>query len=386
MSGFGDRLPGGRKGTGSLKWDGMSVMFGSGAADAIPLWVADMDFSCPRAVSAAVMSRARHAVYGYPFAGERFRRAVGGWVARSYGWEIDEDWIVPSSGVVPSIAASIIALTSPGDGVLIQPPVYYPFADCIEGLGRRIVENPLILQGGRYVMDEDGLREALRGAKAALLCSPHNPVGRVWSREELAVYTDSCSTAGVKVISDEIHADILLGGRSHTPAATAGEDMSGVAVTCYSASKTFNTAGLQASATIVSDPATRGRYVDAMKSIGHFGPSLFGIEALVAAYTDESCREWLRGLLAFLEDNFVFLRGEIAARLPGVRIIEPEGTYLAWLDCRDLGMDDEDLAAFFLRDLKMALDPGIIFGTGGSGFMRLNFACPRTNLSVTIPS
>lgn len=386
MSGFSDRLPGGRKGTGSLKWDGMEVMFGSGTHDAIPMWVADMDFPCPEAVSAAVLSRARHNVYGYPFAGERFRRAVAGWVARSYGWEIDEEWVVPCSGVVSSIATSIIATTSPGDGVLIQPPVYYPFANCIRGLGRRLVENPLILENGRYAMDEKGLREALKGVKAALFCSPHNPVGRVWSGEELAVFTDSCSAAGVTVISDEIHADIILGGRSHKPAATAGGDPGTVAVTCCSTSKTFNTAGLSASAAIVPDPGMRTRFVDAMRSIGHFGPSLFGIEALVAAYTDESCREWLRSLLAYLEDNLAFLKGQIAAGLPGVKVIEPEGTYLAWLDCRDLGMDDEALAGFFMRDLKMALDPGIIFGTGGSGFMRLNFACPRENLSVTIPS
>ncbi len=369
-----------RRGTGSLKWDAIPQFFG--VDDALPLWVADMDFAAPECVTSALASRVSDGVFGYSLPPDGYFDALRLWMLEGHGWDIRRDWILSCTGVVTAVSAAILALTRPGDGVLIQPPVYHPFRDSILGLGRRLVENPLLLEGGRYSMDLPGLEANLRECSLAILCSPHNPVGRVWTREELQAYGSLCADADVPVVSDEIHADIVYRPGRHTPLATAGGCPAESVVTCFSASKSFNLAGLQTAQIICPSGKTRSALALSLGSMGVFGAGALGPVASEAAW--KSGHPWLEELMEYLSVNLGTIRRRIACEIPGVSLIEPEGTYLAWLDFRGLGMDDDDLESMILSRAGLALDRGRSFGTGGGGFMRLNYACPASILGEAL--
>lgn len=369
-----------RTGTSSVKHDGSAAYFGS--PDVLPLWVADMDFAAPEAVTRALAGRAAHPVYGYSFYPDSLYDALIAWLEKRHGWEVQRDWIVMAPGVVPSLFATVMAFAQPGEGVIVQPPVYFPFFSAVTTNQRRLIQNPLRLEQGRYRIDFDHLEQCAEdGARLLLLCSPHNPVGRVWSKAELAEVLRIARRYDVAILSDEIHADLVYPGSQHTALATLANDADRL-VTAVAPSKTFNIPGLGLSSLIVPDPAQR----DALKKVfdslhlGNFNP--FSIAAFEAAYRGGEA--WLDSLLIYLRDNRDFVGDYLAAHLPAIRVIPPEGTYLLWLDCRELKMSDAQLREFFVQQAGVGMNPGTVFGQGGSGFMRLNIASPRHVIAAAL--
>lgn len=370
-----------RRGTGASKWDGLPSRFG--VEDAIPMWVADMDFASPPAVVEALTKRAQHGLYGYTLKPGEYDAAIAAWLQRRHGWQTDPAWFSFSPGVVSGLSLVTHTFTDPGDRIIIQPPVYYPFARVINGLGRQVVENPLRYADGRYTMDfEDLERKVAGGARMIILCSPHNPVGRVWTEDELRRLGEICIRGGVLVASDEIHSDLIFRGYRHTPFATLGTDFAAHSVTLIAPSKTFNLAGLRSSVVIAPNPDLHARYEATMASLALGGSNLFGALALTVAYRDGE--EWLEQLLDYLQGNRDLLMQRLAERIPAIRTVPPEGTYLAWLDCKELGLEDKALDEFFLKKARIAPDEGHIFGQGGSGFQRLNLALPRSLLRTAL--
>lgn len=367
-----------RRGTGSVKWDLVGPLFGRD--DLLPLWVADMDFASPAPVVEALAERARHAVFGYGACTDSYYAAVTHWLGSRHGLAVEKDWIVYCPGVVPGLAMAVQAFTEPGDGVLIQQPVYYPFMRSITANGRRIINNPLQLSAGRYVMDFDDLSRKAResGAKLLILCSPHNPVGRVWTRPELEQLAAICRENNIVIVADEIHADLVLPGFQHTSFATLSADCLEAGIMFFSPSKTFNLAGLHTAYAIIADRRKREAFSQALARSGLQWPSVFATVALEAAYTRGG--SWLRQLLPYVQGNLAFLKEFIAAELPQLRVIEPEATYLVWLDCRGLGLDWRELKNLMQAEARVALDEGYIFGDEGRGFERINIACPRSLL------
>lgn len=368
-----------RRGTSSFKWDFLKKVFGS--EDVLPMWVADMDIKAPPSVVESIVRRARHGVFGYTARPAELYEAAMRWFESRYGWKIERDWILATPGVVPALDLAIEAYTKPGDGVIIQPPVYYPFRDSVRRSGRRLVNNRLIRNGGRYLIDMDGLERDCRRASMLVLCSPHNPVGRVWRREELEQVVKVCSESGVTIFSDEIHADIVFPGSAHVPTASLGESAAAATVSAFATSKTFNLAGLQLSLTVISDSALRERFREVLDRF-HMGMSnIFGIAATTAAYAHGA--PWLDSLLEYLDGGFDLL-AEGLDGIPGITMTRPEGTFLAWLDCSGLGMDDDSLEEFFVHRARLGLNRGSTFGPGGEGHMRMNLACPRQTLATAI--
>jgi len=367
-----------RRNTDCAKWDGMAPLFG--ADDLLPMWVADMDFKAPPEVMEALRERLDHGIFGYTRRFEPYREAIAGWFLRRHGWRIDTAWIRHAPGVVPALAISIMAFTQPGEGVLVQPPVYYPFFSTIRGRGRTVVENPLKFAGGRFEMDFDDLERKLddSAVKLVFLCSPHNPVGRVWSPEELARFGEICAARGVVVVSDEIHCDILYRGVRHTPLASVSDAMRESTVTTVAPSKTFNIAGLATAAVIIPSRRLRDDYQSLVDFMHIDGGNVFGALALRAAY--EKGDEWLDALLEYLEGNLDFIESFLAERLPSVALVRPEGTYVPLLDCRSLGLSGPELERLLVERGKVALDGGHWFGSGGDGFARINIATPRALL------
>lgn len=375
-----------RIGSDSAKWDGAPVIFGE--ADILPMWVADMDFAVAEPITQAILKRAAHPIYGYEIESDSVRQAVVDRLYQKFNWRVEKQWLVFSTGVVHALHMIIMAFTKPGDGVILQPPVYYPFFSAITHNGCTVIENQLALQDGGYVMDFEGLKNGFRPnysglrpepsrARMMLLCSPHNPVGRVWQREELeetaAIVIDN---DGI-IISDEIHAELLLDGHRHIPTATLGEEVAMNTITCFAPSKTFNLAGLKASVMIIPNPTLRRVFRE--RTAGFLStPCPFGMAAMEAAFRHGD--PWLKELIAYLEDNLRFLKDFIETRIPSIRVMPIEGTYLVWLDCRAMGMDDRGLRAFMRKKAKVGLDDGFIFGSGGSGFQRINIACPQSRL------
>ena len=362
-----------RDGTSCVKHDGRAAYFGT--PDVLPLWVADMDFAAPEAVTRALSERAAHPVYGYTFYPESLFEALIAWLKKRHGWAVQREWIVMAPGVVPSLHAAAMAFARPGEGVIVQPPVYFPFFSCVTTTERRLVLNPLHLEAGRYSIDFAHLEQcAASGARLLLLCSPHNPVGRVWSREELAEILRIARRHDLVVLSDEIHADLVYPGERHTALATLAGGTDNL-VTAVAPSKTFNIPGLGLSCLIVPNPAHRAAIAKVFDSLhlGHSNP--FSIAAFEAAYRGGEA--WLDSLLDYLRDTRDFVGAYVAEHLPAIRLIQPEGTYLLWLDCRALGMNDGQLRDFFVHRAKLGINPGTVFGAGGSGFMRLNIGSPR---------
>lgn len=364
-----------RQGSGCKKWDAVEGLFG--APDVLPLWIADMDFSVPPAVTAALQQRLQHPVYGYNTYEPALYDAIIAWLQRRHQWTVEKDWLLFAPGVVPSIVLSILTFSEPGEGVIIQPPVYPPFFTSIKENSRKIVENPLLLKDGRYVIDFADLEHKLAHSnnKILLLCSPHNPVGRVWEREELERICQLCSRYGVQLLVDEIHHDLILPGRRHTVLATLEEPAARQAITFAAASKTFNIAGLNSSFIVASCPERRRLLAEALERF-HIGRNnLFGCLATEAAYRDGEA--WLDAVCRYLDSNAALLLAFVKERLPQVSVTAPEGTYLAWLDFRQCLPDSRELELFLAREAKVGLNPGRSFGTQGQGFARLNFAAPR---------
>ncbi len=365
-----------RKGSGSIKWERTEKLYGS--PDVLPMWVADMDFPAPGPVIRALTERVEHPIYGYTEAGDAAVNAVTGRMRRLYGWALAEADLIFTPGVVPAMAVAVRACTEPGDGVLVMPPVYPPFFSLIPEEGRRIIESPLrCTEEGSWEIDFDDLDRKAAGAKMLLLCSPHNPVGRTWTRDELETLAQTAARHNLTVISDEIHGEIIYPENEHIPFAGLNEDAGGRTITCIAASKTFNVAGLATSVCIIEDPALRRAVKASLGSItGH--ANLFGLTALTAAFN--SGDDWLAELIEYLDANRRLTADFFAAECPGISANLPEATFLSWLDCRETGMKDSELARFFARKARVGLNPGVSFGTGGAGFMRLNFGTPRALL------
>ena len=361
-----------RSGTYSIKHDPSSRGM---PEDVLPMWVADMDFQAPPCVTEALENRVRHGIYGYSMPDTEYYDIVQGWFERRFGWKTEKEWIVQTPGVVNSIYIAIRALTEPGDGVVIQQPVYHPFMYAIRDTGRRIINNGLVYDAGCYSIDFDDFEEKLKNARLFILCSPHNPISRVWARDELFRMGEICLRHGVTVISDEIHQDFVYPGNRHFMFATLDKRFADITVTCTSPSKTFNLAGIQLSNTFIPNRELRGRFAKEYRSCGLGGPGVMGIAACKAAY--EGGAEWLEELLLYLSGNFALVREFLHTRLPEIGLIEPEGTYLAWLDFTKLGFPAQELDDLIRDKAKLWLNGGAMFGEGGAGFQRMNIACPR---------
>ncbi|MGE5677067.1 MAG: MalY/PatB family protein [Pseudomonadota bacterium] len=366
-----------RKGTSSVKWDYLEKIFGN--KEVIPMWVADMDFAAPQPVIDAVVERAKHGVYGYTEKPASFYTSVTRWVKKRHGWHVSSDWITVCPGVVPALNLCVQAFTEPGDKVLLQSPVYPPFFASIRNNDRVLVNSPLRLIDNKYTIDFEDLETKLAGGvKAMIICSPHNPVGRVWSREELEKVGALCVKYNVLLISDEIHSDLIYKNYKHTPAASLAPEISERTITCLAPSKTFNIAGFATSLAIISNKELRDKFNRYLAQLGFDSTNLFGITALEAAYNYGE--EWLDQALAYLEGNLDFLMNFLAEKLPRIKVSRPEGTYLVWLDCRDLGMKQKELVNFLIHKANVGLNDGTAFGDDGEGFMRMNIACTRSTL------
>lgn len=371
-----------RRNTNSSKWDLSHVMFGE--KDLLNMWVADMDFPCPEPVVAALRRRVDHPFYGYTFAADSLYDVIIERARKRYGWSIKKEWIVFNPGVIEGLYSALKALTKPGDEIVVQPPVYYPFYQAIKQAGCQAVYNPLKLEGARYTMDLEGLEGKFRPSttspthypriKALVLCSPHNPVGRVWSRGELEELGRVCLANRCVIIADEIHCDLIVGDGRHTVMSSLSPELEQHTITLMSASKTFNLAGLHTSYAIIPNAQWRDSFRQARA--GHGSVNLFGLVAMEAAYRHGD--DYLEQLLEYLRGNVRLFTSYIAERIPSLTVIPPEGTYLVWVDMRSLGLDNPGLQRLMRRQARLAVIDGYAFGPGGEGFQRFNLACPRS--------
>ncbi|WP_273853653.1 MalY/PatB family protein [Guptibacillus spartinae] len=364
--------------THSVKWDHTEAIFEK--EDLLPMWVADMDFRAPQPVIDALTTRIQHGIFGYSMPTENTKSAIQGWLNRRHHWSIQQDWIVFTPGVVPALSAAVNTYTEKGDKVVIQSPVYYPFRDMVEKSEREVVDNPLVRKNGKYEMDFNDLETKIADpeVKMLLLCNPHNPVGRVWKKEELIKLAELCLANHVLIVSDDIHFDLIFKGYEHTLISSLSNEIAANTITCIAPSKTFNLAGMQLSTIIIPDEEKREKFNAYMGKLGLFAPSPFGITAVEAAYNHGE--EWLDDLMDYLQENLSYLTTFINERLPQIDVIEPEGTYLVWLDFTKLNMSHEELEQFVQGEARLALDEGYIFGEGGKGFERINIACPQSVL------
>lgn len=375
-----------RRGTNCCKWDLMNKKYPDmDTENLVPMWIADTDFLCPPEVVDAVLERAKQGVYGYNIdQPESYNRAAKAWLKKRYDWEIDEEWIVFTPGIVPALAQAVQALTEPGDGVIIQPPVYYPFRSSVENNGRVIRSNGLVLDGDTYRMDLVQLEEfaAEPRTKMMILCSPHNPIGRVWSREEVEAVCDICARHGVTIVSDEIHADLIMRGTKFTSTGPVAQECKAKCVSCYAPSKTFNVAGLQASAIIIPDPEVRAAFRRQLERNALPGMNVFAGVALEAAWT--KCDYYIEEVMDYVETNIDHAIEFVNKYTPKIHIRKPQGTFLGWVDLRDLGLDDEQANQFFLERAGIVANAGSGFGAEGAGFVRVNFACQRSTLDKAL--
>ena len=383
-----------RAGTNSIKWqfrktpDGMQFWDQTdahhGEQRVLPMWVADMDFQVAPEIADAIQKRAAHAVFGYAQPGPGYREAIQGWQQRRNDWSIELEWINPVPGIVPAMNLFVKRFTEPGDGVLIQRPVYHPFTFAAEYNNRRVVNSALAWDGERYVMDyEDLARKASDpDVKVALLCNPHNPVGRVWSREELNQYAAICAEHDVMVFADEVHSDLIMPGNRFVAYGTVENAWQKPFLVGTAPSKTFNLAGLKTGNMIIPDADVRAEFATEQRAAGLLGINPFGVVALEAAYNQ--CEPWLTEAIAYIAANMRHLEARILAELPKLKIIQAEGTYLAWIDMRALGLNGEQVESLLLDKARLFLDEGHIFGPEGEGYARINVACSRTLLDEAI--
>lgn len=371
-----------RKGTRSLKYD-FAVRRGK-PENVLPLWVADMDFQTSSYITDALEDMVKHGVFGYSESEEHYFEAVQNWMERHYNWHVKESWMTKTPGIVFALAMAVKAYTQENDAVLIQPPVYYPFKEVVEDNHRRLVNNTLVLGGdGTYTIDYEDFEKKIveENVKLFILCNPHNPVGRVWTKEELERLGDICLKHGVFVVSDEIHADFVF-ERKHTVFSEVKEAYRDISMICTSPSKTFNIAGLQISNIFISNPEKATAFRRQVAAAGYSQVGLPGLVACEAAYRHGD--EWLEGVLAYIKANAEFTRAYLQEHLPRVKMTKLEGTYLVWLDFRDYGLTDKELDEKILNQVGLWLDSGAVFGKCGEGFQRINIACPRKTLQQAL--
>ncbi len=371
-----------------MKYAARQAVFGR--EDVTPLWVADMDFAVPPAITQALIARANQPIYGYTQYPESLYKSVIDWLKQRHGWQVEREWIVMCPGVVPSIYAAIKALTQPEDGVIVQPPVYFPFFSAVKDTGRRLIENPLKLENGHYTMDFAHLEMCAAKAKLLILCSPHNPVGRVWKTDELERLHEIASKYDLTIFSDEIHADLIYPEFKHQVLANLPSSQNidnpnfEKTITAVAPSKTFNIAGLNLSALIIPNASKRKAITQAFADSAISATNPFSIVAFEAAYREGA--DWLDEMLNYLKDTRDFVAKYLTSYLPQIKLIPAQGTYLLWLDCRAVGMTDAELKHFFVHNVGIGLSQGIQFGEAGSGFMRMNIATPRQTIQTALES
>ena len=365
-----------RRGTDSVKWDGFESQ--GKPKDALPMWVADMDFRSPKPVMDALHKRIDHGVYGYTMVSDTYKEAVVNWMSRRHHWQIDSNWIITSPGVVAALKIAVNALTKEKDSIIIQKPVYYPFDFAIALNNRRIIRNYMNYDGSKYTINFEDFEQKIidHNVKLYILCNPHNPVGRVFTQEELQRLGDICKKHNVIVISDEIHQDIVFKGYTHIPFYNVDPSFKEFSVVFTAPSKTFNLAGLQTSNIIVANEKIRNQLQSQIDKSGISQPNLLGLLACQTAYNE--CEDWCDEMIAYVEGNIHFMSDFLQTRIPELKMIQPEGTYLVWLDCRALHMDCDALEKFMLEKAKLWLDEGYIFcKKEGAGCERINVAAPR---------
>ena len=369
-----------RCGTGCVKYDQRRVTFGTD--DLLPMWVADMDFRTPDCVFDAIRRRMEHPILGYTILPADYFQVAARWINERHGWMPHEEWMRFLPGIVPGLSFAVQVFTEPGDEVVVQPPVYHPFLHSVERNGRTLVFNPLRIVDGRWEMDFDALERKLPGrARLPILCNPHNPGGRLWPRDTLVRLARLCAERGVTVVSDEIHADMALGGR-HIPFASVCDEARDHSITYMSPSKSFNMPGLITSYYIIPNPGLRNRLAAFLEKSELNGGNIFAYEATRAVYLHG--REWLDQMLAYVQGNIDLVARFLAERVPAIRPMLPEASFLVFLDCRGLGMEGDDLQRFFIERVKVGMNDGRMFGPGGEGFLRLNVACPRSTVEEAL--
>ena len=364
-----------RRNTSCVKFDAVAERLGRN--DFIPLWVADMDFLSPPCVIEALKKRVEHGIFGYTFPSPGYYRSIIDWLQKRHHLTVKKEYVTFVPGVVKGIAFAIDEFTQKGDNVIIQPPVYHPFRIVTEGLERQVINNPLVLEKGRYRMDVDGLKKAVaeNDCRVLILCNPHNPGGRIWSPEELAVIAEICYDKGILVISDEIHADLALPGYRHTPFVSVSEKAAQNSITFMAPSKTFNIAGIVSSFALIPNIDIRKRYVGYLEKRELNQGDLFAYTAAQAAY--EGGEEWLDELLKYIKGNIDFVSDFLAKYIPQIKPMVPEASFLVWLDCRGLGLSQKELVSLFRDKAHLVLNDGTMFGKEGEGFMRMNVGSPR---------
>lgn len=361
-----------RSNTSSVKHDLKEMIFGT--PNILPLWVADMDFETPQFVRNAIMERALHPVYGYTFRDDAYYESIINWMQRRHRWHIEKDWILFSPGVVPGLNMAVMAFTDPGDAILVQPPVYFPFFSAVKDHDRVLLENELVCNGSSYEVDFDDFEEKAKQAKLFILCSPHNPLGRCWTREELQKMADICLKHNVLVLSDEIHNDLVLPPFKHQVFADLSPEVADITITMHAPSKTFNLAGLATSSVIISNEILRKKMKGVLSRVHIEMGNIFGIEATKAAFNGGD--EWLDQLLVYLKNNIHMVADLLHRELPALKVFIPEATYMIWMDFNFTQLSDEALHEMVFKKAGVGLNKGSDFGPGGSGRMRMNIASP----------
>lgn len=366
----------------SEKWCERKKIFGTD--DIIPMWVADMDFESPKPVVDAIVQRAKHGIFGYAFIPSSYYQSIIYWFQNRYGWTINQDWINYSPGVVPALSFIALAFSKPGDKIIIQSPVYRRFLEVITANERQILNSPLKLKDGKYSIDFDDFEKKASEPQAKLffLCNPHNPVGRVWTREELIKLGNICIKNNVLIVADEIHSDLIYKGNKHVIFPSISEEFAQNSITLNSPSKTFNLAGLQTSVVIIPNKEYYKIYHNMISSLKLTRGNVFGLIALEVSYNFGE--EWLQQLLDYLEENLHYLIKFFEEKIPKIKVIKPEGTYLVWLDCRQMSLNDLELREFMIKKAKVGLIDGYEFGEGGESFQRMNIGCSRIILKETL--
>ena len=360
-----------REGTNCIKYDLCEDTFGS--KNVIPMWVADMDFNAPEFVISAINTRMTHEIFGYSYRPQEYFTSITGWLKSRHNWQIEKNWICFTPGIVPALNFCTLAFTEPGDNIIVQPPVYFPFFSAVESHGRILRFNKLVETEERWEMDFESLIALIdKKTKLILLSNPHNPIGRVWSHEELSMLAEICIKNNILIISDEIHCDLVLPGYKHTPFATLSERIADNTITCIAPSKTFNLAGLSTSSVIISNPQHKKQFNRIVENLHVGNGNIFGTIASIAAYSHG--HEWLDALLDYINNNIDYVLDYCEKMIPEIIPVKPEATYMIWLDCRKFGMKGKELQNFFVKRAGIGMNEGSTFGPGGEGFMRMNVA------------
>ncbi len=343
------------------------------------MWVADMDFKTPSFIVDKLINRVNHEIYGYSFRPPEYFNSIMKWLSLRHNWQIEKDWICFSPGIVPALNICTLAFTRPGDSVIVQPPVYFPFFSAVENHGRQLVYNQLIERDGRWTMDFDSLNSCIsENTKMIIISNPHNPVGRAWLPEELDKLADICLKNNILILSDEIHCDLILPGFRHLPLASISEKIADITVTCIAPSKTFNLAGLSTSSLIISNPVLRKYFNKKIESLHLGNGNIFGTVASIAAYSEGA--EWVDALMEYLDENVNYVQKFCRELIPEIIPVQPEATYMIWLDCRKFSMTGKELQDFFVNKAGVGMNEGSTFGPGGEGFMRMNLGAPHATV------